>query len=153
MVTAELGACEWFVYELRRSNLIDRGQLDQIVGEFLKHNPRADAASARRLPDRPGGVTPFQAERVLANKAQGLVLGPYVLTDALGAGSMGTVYKAVSKTDQRIRRQGAAAAQHVERPTGPPPGAGVRPVQPPGGRAVRRRRHVRRHALPGLAVG
>jgi serine/threonine-protein kinase len=27
------------------------------------------------------------------------VLGPYILTDALGAGSMGTVYKAVSKTD------------------------------------------------------
>ena len=42
MVTAELGACEWFVYELRRSNLIDRGQLDQLVGEYLKRHPRAE---------------------------------------------------------------------------------------------------------------
>src|SRR2546423_1706540 len=31
MVTADLGACEWFVYELRRSNLIYRGQLDQLL--------------------------------------------------------------------------------------------------------------------------
>src|SRR4029077_17832174 len=30
---------------------------------------------------------------------QGLVLGPYTLMDAIGTGSMGTVYKAVSKTD------------------------------------------------------
>jgi serine/threonine protein kinase len=99
MVTAELGACEWFVYELRRSNLIDRGQLDQLVGEFLKRNSQADAAALAQHLIQQKALTPFQAERVLANKAQGLVLGPYVLTDALGAGSMGTVYRASSKTD------------------------------------------------------
>ena len=43
MVTNDLGACEWFVWDLRRSGLIDRGQLDQAVGEFLKRNPRAEA--------------------------------------------------------------------------------------------------------------
>jgi serine/threonine-protein kinase len=101
MVTAELGACEWFVYELRRSNLIDRGQLDQIVGEFLKRNQQADPQALAKHLIQQSVLTPFQAERVLANKAQGLVLGPYVLTDALGAGSMGTVYKAVSKTDNK----------------------------------------------------
>src|SRR5207249_6289181 len=40
-------------------------------------------------------------ERVLTNKAQGLVLGPYVLIEAIGSGSMGTVYKAVSRSDNR----------------------------------------------------
>src|ERR1700747_1374338 len=40
MVSTELGACEWFVWDLRRSNLLDRGQLDQVVGEFLQSNPR-----------------------------------------------------------------------------------------------------------------
>lgn len=99
MVTAELGACEWFVYELRRSNLIDRGQLDQLVGEFIKRQPRADPTALAQHLVSQGVLSPFQAERVLANKSQGLVLGPYVLTDALGAGSMGTVYRAVSKTD------------------------------------------------------
>ena len=42
MVTTDLGACEWFVWDLRRSNLIDRGQLDQIIGEFLAKNPGAE---------------------------------------------------------------------------------------------------------------
>ena len=43
MVTSDLGACEWLVWDLRRSGLIDRGPLDQIVGEFLRKNPRAEA--------------------------------------------------------------------------------------------------------------
>jgi serine/threonine-protein kinase len=99
MITTELGPCEWFVYELRRSNLIERGQLDQLVGEYLKRNPKAEPANLAAHLVEHGTLTEFQADRVMANKAQGLVLGPYVLTDALGSGSMGTVYKSVSKTD------------------------------------------------------
>lgn len=99
MVTSDLGACEWFVWDLRRSGLIDRGPLDQIVGEFLKRNPRAEApALAEFLVDQ-GTITAFQAERILNGKSQGLVLGPYVLLDAIGSGSMGQVYKASSKND------------------------------------------------------
>lgn len=99
MVTSDLGACEWFVWDLRRSGLIDRGPLDQIVGEFLRRNPRAEApALAEFLVDQ-GTLTAFQAERILNGKSQGLVLGPYVLLDAIGAGSMGQVYKASSKND------------------------------------------------------
>lgn len=102
MVTAELGDCEWFVYELRRSNLIDRGQLDQVVGDFLKQYPRADATAMAQYLVGQRILSQFQADRVLSNKAQGLVLGPYVLVDSLGSGSMGTVYKALSKTDQQF---------------------------------------------------
>jgi serine/threonine-protein kinase len=99
MVTSDLGACEWFVWDLRRSGLIDRGPLDQIVSEFLKRNPRAEApALAEYLVDQ-GTLTAFQAERILNGKSQGLVLGPYVLLDAIGSGSMGQVYKATSKND------------------------------------------------------
>lgn len=99
MVTGDLGACEWFVWDLRRSGLIDRGQLDSIVSEFLKRNPRAEApALAEYLVDQ-GTLTAFQAERILNGKTQGLVLGPYVLLDAIGSGSMGQVYKANSKND------------------------------------------------------
>lgn len=99
MVTNDLGACEWFVWDLRRSGLIDRGHLDQIVGEFLKRNPRAEAPALAEYLVAQGTLTGFQAERVLNGKTQGLVLGPYVLLDAIGQGSMGQVYKATSKND------------------------------------------------------
>ena len=88
MVTAELGACEWFVYELRRSNLIERSQLDQVVGDFLKRQPRAEAPALAEYLVEQGILSQFQAERVLSNKAAGLVLGPYVLADSIGTGSM-----------------------------------------------------------------
>jgi serine/threonine protein kinase len=102
MVTSDLGACEWFVWDLRRSGLIDRGQLDAIVGEFLKRNPRAEAPALAEHLVHQGTITPFQAERILNGKTQGLVLGPYVLLDAIGSGSMGQVYKASSKNDQTL---------------------------------------------------
>lgn len=101
MVTNDLGACEWFVWDLRRSGLIDRGQLDQVVNEFMKKNPRAEAPALAQYLVQHGTLTQFQAERVLNGKTQGLVLGPYVLLDAIGQGSMGQVYKATSKNDSQ----------------------------------------------------
>ena len=99
MVTTDLGACEWFVWDLRRSNLIDRGQLDQVIGEFLNKNPGAEPPALAEFLVGQGILTEFQAERLLQGKTQGFVLGPFTLMDALGTGSMGTVYKAQSKTD------------------------------------------------------
>jgi len=101
MVSSELGACEWFVWDLRRSGLIDRGQLDQVIGEFLKRNPRAEPPGLAEYLVGQEILSPFQAERILSGKTQGLVLGPYVLVDSIGAGSMGQVYKASSKTDNQ----------------------------------------------------
>src|SRR5712691_8583358 len=102
MTNTELGACELFIYELRRSNLIERGQLDQVVEDFLKRNPRAEPTVLAEHLVAQNVLTRFQAERVLQGKTQGLVLGPYVLTEAVGQGSMGTVYKAVSKNDNKV---------------------------------------------------
>ncbi|MCI0355039.1 MAG: protein kinase, partial [Acidobacteria bacterium] len=99
MVSTELGACEWFVWDLRRSNLIERGQLEQIVGDFLARNPRAEPADLANHLVEQNILTSFQAERLLAGKTQGFVLGPFTLMEALGTGSMGTVYKAQSKND------------------------------------------------------
>jgi serine/threonine protein kinase len=101
MLTTDLGACEWFVWDLRRSNLIDRGQLDQVIGEFLGKNPGAEPPALAQFLVGQGILTEFQAERLLQGKTQGFVLGPFTLMDALGSGSMGTVYKAQSKTDSR----------------------------------------------------
>jgi serine/threonine-protein kinase len=101
MTTSELGACEWFVWDLQRSNLIERGQLDQLVTDFFKKHRQAEPPVLAQFLIDQGSLSPFQAERLLQGKSQGLVLGPYVLMDALGSGSMGTVYKALSKNDQQ----------------------------------------------------
>jgi serine/threonine protein kinase len=99
MVSTDLGACEWFVWDLRRSNLIDRGQLDQIIGEFLGKHPGAEPPGLADFLVEKQILTRFQADRLLQGKTQGFVLGPFTLMDALGTGSMGTVYKARSKND------------------------------------------------------
>src|SRR5262245_3330255 len=101
MLTTDLGACEWFVWDLRRSNLIDRGQLDQVVGEFLNRHPGAEPPALADHLVKQNILTQFQADRLLQGKTQGFVLGPFTLMDALGTGSMGTVYKAQSKTDNQ----------------------------------------------------
>jgi serine/threonine-protein kinase len=101
MAATDLGACEWFVWDLRRSNLIDRGQLDQVVGEYLKKHPRSEPPQLAEHLVGQNILTQFQADRILQGKTQGLVLGPYTLTDSIGTGSMGTVYKALSKTDNK----------------------------------------------------
>ncbi len=101
MLTTDLGACEWFVWDLRRSNLIDRGQLDQVIGEFLNKNPGSEPPALAQYLVAQGILTEFQADRLLQGKTQGFVLGPFTLMDSLGSGSMGTVYKALSKTDNK----------------------------------------------------
>src|SRR6185503_2285219 len=102
MVTSDLGACEWFVWDVRRSGLIDRGPLDAIVSDYLKRNPRAEAPALAEFLVEQGTITAFQAERILNGKSQGLVLGPFVLLEAIGSGSMGQVYKASSKNDSGL---------------------------------------------------
>src|SRR5256885_1133522 len=97
MATTELGACEWFVWDLRRSNLIDRGRLDTIVGEFLGRHAGAEPPALAEYLVAQGVLTQFQADRLLQGKTQGFVLGPYTLMDALGAGSRGPVYRPLPK--------------------------------------------------------
>ena len=65
MATTDLGACEWFVWNLQRSNLIDRGQLDQVVGEFLKKQPRAEPSALAQYLVTEGILSQFQAERLI----------------------------------------------------------------------------------------
>jgi serine/threonine-protein kinase len=98
-MTTDLGSCEWFVWDLRRSNLIERGVLDPLVSDFLARHPQAEPPQLADYLVQRNLLTRFQADSILAGKYQGLVLGPYVVCDTLGSGSMGTVYKAYSKTN------------------------------------------------------
>ena len=65
MTNTDLGACEQFVYELRRSNLIERGQLDQVIDDFLRRQPRRDPDLLSNHLISQGVLTRFQAERVV----------------------------------------------------------------------------------------
>ncbi len=98
-MSTDLGACEWFVWDLKRSNLVNQNQLDDVILEYLNKNPFAEPPGLAEFLVSRQILSPFQAERVLQGKTQGLVLGPYVLHDAIGSGSMGQVYKAQSKSD------------------------------------------------------
>jgi serine/threonine protein kinase len=99
-MVSNLGVCEKFVVDLRKSGLIERGQLDQVIGEFLREQPRAEPADMAQFLIAQGYLTAFQADRIQRGKAADMILGPYVLADSLGSGSMGAVFKAQSKSDK-----------------------------------------------------
>jgi serine/threonine-protein kinase len=99
-MAAKLGACDPFVFHLRRSYLLDRGRLDQVLSDFMKDHPLEPAVLAGYLIGQ-GILTRYQAERILQGKAENLVLGPYTVIDEIGFGSMGPVYQARLKNDPK----------------------------------------------------
>src|SRR5437763_4650891 len=101
MTSNEAGTCEWLATEIAASHLVERNDLDPIAAALQVENPYADAAAfADHLVQR-GVLTRFQATRLLEGQGRGLVLGPYILVEQLGTGSMGTVYKALGRADRK----------------------------------------------------
>src|SRR4051812_9003112 len=101
MPPTDTGTCAWLATEIDLNHLVDRGSLDPVVAAFQADNPYADATALAEHLVKLGLLTTFQATRLLEGQGRGLVLGPYVLADALGTGSMGTVYKALGRADDR----------------------------------------------------
>ena len=61
-----------------------------------------EAQQLAKLLIRAGKLTEYQAESVLANKTNLLVLGNYVVLDRIGAGGMGQVFKAEHRRMERL---------------------------------------------------
>ncbi|MDB5311635.1 MAG: prkC 39 [Gemmataceae bacterium] len=59
------------------------------------------ASQAAQVLMTAGVLTRFQAERLLAGRTDGFVLGSYVIQDQVGRGSVGRVYKATHRTMNR----------------------------------------------------
>jgi serine/threonine protein kinase len=76
-----------FLTTLRRSRLLESGDLDRLIGRL---RPTSAAQFAEAL-IRSSDLTHYQAEKVLQGRWQGLVLGPYSILAPLGRGGMGTV--------------------------------------------------------------
>jgi serine/threonine-protein kinase len=120
--------CPALIDALREHRLLEPAQLEAIAaGQVgagapdaatpVVQEPQALAAELVRR----GWLTAYQAEEVLAGRADKLVLRDYVLLDRLGEGGMGQVFKArhrVMKNVQAvklIRKEQMAHPQAVER--------------------------------------
>src|SRR5262249_16975685 len=82
------------------NNLITEADMHK-VGAFLRTNPQVTPAELVEHLVRQKVLTLFQAECLKRDKGRELTMWNYTLVDALPAGSIGTVYKARSKTDSK----------------------------------------------------
>lgn len=88
---------ESFLDLVRRSELVEKDQLDQFLDDYRKQ-------FGEELPERPeaisdslieaGLLTQWQSEKLLAGKHRGFILGKYKFLRQLGKGGMSTVYLA-----------------------------------------------------------
>src|SRR5947209_8971133 len=101
MTTHEAGTCDWLTAEIGESRLVDEPDLQPVVAAFRIDYRDGDAATLADHLVKLGLLTPFQATRLLEGQGRGLALGPYVLADVIGTGSMGAVYKALGRADPK----------------------------------------------------
>lgn len=87
---------------LKSSGILADRLLDDIAGRLASGEYPADpnALADRLVRDRT--ITAYQAKRLLAGKAYGMIVGRYIILDRIGSGSMGRVYKAHHQLMDRV---------------------------------------------------
>ena len=92
----------WLLQELASAKIVAADTCDAILDDF-RGSGGADAPALADFLTQGGLVSAFQADAALAGKAASLLLGPYLLVEPVGSGSLGTVYRAVhTETRQRF---------------------------------------------------
>ena len=87
---------------IRNSGVLSDRQFEELRGKVRSGEyPRDSVALAGRLIEE-RILTKFQADRLLRNKAHGLVVGRYVILDRLGAGGRGRVFRAQHRLMGRV---------------------------------------------------
>jgi serine/threonine protein kinase len=88
-----------FLEYLLQSGLMNEPEVAELATQFP--DSTSGRAVARALVEQ-GYLTRFQAERLLAGRTVGFVLGQYRILDQLGKGGMGRVFKAMHFTMGRV---------------------------------------------------
>lgn len=81
------------------SGLIDSAVLKRVEGEIVARKGEPPAEESRGLATAlidAGELTEYQADQLLAGRTK-LTLGPYIITDWIGQGGMGQVFKATHR--------------------------------------------------------
>ena len=100
---------------IRRSGILGDRQFEEISGKVRGGEyPAETRALAERLVAEEV-LTVFQANRLLRNKTHGLLVGPYVILDRLGAGGRGRVFKAQHRLMGRLAALKIIAPQIASR--------------------------------------
>ncbi len=105
----QLESAEALLEALQASGLFTPEQFEGIVRDVTRQG--ADASAAMKNLVKRERVTLYQFKKILNGKAADLRVGPYVVTDKLGEGGMGKVFRA------RLAGEGPVVAVKVVRAT------------------------------------
>jgi eukaryotic-like serine/threonine-protein kinase len=89
---------------LRRSGLVEKGQLDSVLGDLRNEVGQLGVFDADCIANRLVGyglITRWQADKLMDGRHKGFFLGKYKLLDHLGTGGMSSVYLAEHVLMQR----------------------------------------------------
>jgi len=91
----------WLIDELTNARVFDAVQLGPYMSEFRASHPKGgDALALAQYLVNAGLLTVYQADCALSGDAVRLSMGPYLLAEPLGAGSLGSVFMAVHRTNR-----------------------------------------------------
>jgi hypothetical protein len=89
--TATTSDARWLLYELSAAKFVAPAACDAILDDFLRTGTGGDAPALADFLVQGGLVSAFQVGTAMAGKAASLLLGPYLLVEPVGSGSLGTV--------------------------------------------------------------